>query len=308
MRGLDKASERKVIHTGVAGKRKKLSSANNLWQNKWWTQTCNHLRELLESKRRQTRKRALSTQKGCLKDENVKQGKTDWESTTVCVWERAQVKMLEGVSTCTHSWWPGQSFCHNGSSALSSSSCCLRDLWLEVGGTLECLGTKETILSWCVSNRSQPRLPPHNFTSFNIHFYCYITGNKQCFCIIPFLSAYATIWYFEQEEKCCDTAENSSCTFTFVTLSAVSFEGQIYVCLIYFKKPNFMRQIGCGQKSFLAMLHNNATVVSVYIKWFQEMFRLCHTNHCNCHHFWKYVTNKLFGCQGTLVYVSLLLW
>lgn len=64
-----------------------------------------------------------------------------------------------------------------------------------------------------------------------------------------------------------DTVENSSCTITCVTLS-VSFEGQIYVCLINFKKQNknktnLMRRIGCAQKSFLAMLHNNAAVVSV---------------------------------------------
>lgn len=145
--------------------------------------------------------------------------------------------MLEGVLTCTHSWWPGQSSCHSGSSALSSSSCCLWDLWLEVGGTLECLRIKETILSWCASNRFQRRLPTHNFTSFNIHFYCYINGNKQCFCIIPFyqlMLPFDTLNRKRMLEN--DTVENSSCTVTYVTLSAVSFEGQIYVCLICFNK------------------------------------------------------------------------
>lgn len=220
--------------------------------------------------------------------------------------------MLEGVLTCTHSWWPGQSSCHNGSSALSSSSCCLWDLWLEVGGTLECLRTKETIPSWCASNRFQRRLPTHNFTSFNIHFYCYINGNKQCFCVIPFISlCYHLILWIGKEMLESDTGKQQL-RYHLCYFICSSFGGQIYVCLICFKKnkknPNLMRRIGCAQKSFLALLHNNATVVSVYINDFRKMFRLCHTNQCNCHHFWKYVTNKLFWCQGTLVYVSLLPW
>lgn len=153
MHALDKACEREVIHTEVV--------------------TCETLVTLItcgttsdEQRRVSTREMAESQKDKLGKDyfllTRVLQGQgwqigRDWlESGSECV-RVSTGENAWGICTCIHSYLPGQSSCHKGSSALSSSSCCPWEPWLEVGGMLECLRVEETFSIYFTGEESHCR-------------------------------------------------------------------------------------------------------------------------------------------------------
>lgn len=170
-----------------------------LWWNKQWTQMFSWPRgKLINHEKTLLPERMLQGQ------DWHKYGGIYFKSCTECVCVCVG-RNAGGNFTCTRSWWPGQSSCHRGSRALSPSSCCLREPWLEVGGMLEFLSVKETslkhptwaslkylILQWkglYQMNQHQLDWPPllnysiihvcrkHNWTCY-IHFITFSTFNN----------------------------------------------------------------------------------------------------------------------------------